>query len=93
MGVRDTVRAIERVLEDELCAAALASVEFDRDGRHMRVSIAHHSINLICPRTPSDHRWIMNWRAELRRQIARGPRRMDHSGHRLSSTSPVAGHA
>lgn len=69
MAANQTKKHVMAMLEAELAPEHLATVRWDDTRRHPRVwfKVADEEVRLTVPASPSDYRWVLNLRAELRR--------------------------
>lgn len=70
--MQSPIRAITDLLERELTEEEFASIEFEL-ANHPRVLVTVNNVRLsnILPGSPSDRRWLLNWRAQFRRAYKR----------------------
>lgn len=62
------IRQIADLLQKETTPEEYATIEVDMTRRHATLSLVIDNVKLSLPvpKSPSDHRWIKNWRTRFR---------------------------
>ncbi len=73
MSGRRTKRLALSILEEEVAPAIFSTARVRHGGRHYRMVWEQQGrrIQIVFPTSPSDYRWLLNFRACVRRAVRR----------------------
>lgn len=73
MSSRRTKRLALATLKEEVAPAIFSTARVRHGGRHYRMVWEQQgrTIKIVFPASPSDYRWLLNFRAEIRRAVRR----------------------